>query len=123
MESEIFELALSMVGESLEQERENVLESMCAAAEQELMSRLKTGVLPEDAGESFIRAAAALGVSMYILTQCAAPVESFSAGSLSVKRRSGEGAQAAAFVLRRQAEMMLAGFIKDSGFDFRAVRG
>lgn len=123
LEREVFELAKGMLGQTPCPEREKSLENMCASAVDELEGRLRENVSMEDMKGSFVRAAATLGLSFYIGAGCLSETESFSAGSVSVKRRSASDTQAAALSLRRQAELMLTGYLTDSGFDFRAVRG
>ena len=123
LELEVFELAKGMLGQTPGPEREKSLEGMCACAVDELRGRLRESVAIEDMGGSFARAAATLALSFYIGAGCLSEAESFSAGSVSVKRRSASDAQTAAASLRRQAELMLTGYLTDSGFDFRAVRG
>lgn len=44
-------------------------------------------------------------------------------GSVTVSRRGSGSVRSSAASLRKQAETMLAGYLKDSGFDFRGVRG
>lgn len=123
LEREVFELAKGMLGQLSGPEGEKSLESMCAAAVDELKGRLRESVSVEDIEGSFVRAAATLALSLYIGAWSLSGVESFSAGSVSVKKKSASDSQAAALSLRRQAELMLMGYLTDSGFNFRAVRG
>lgn len=118
---EIYAKALSMLKEFPSQVEESRLRECCAAAEYELTDRLKEGISLESIHEQFVRGAGVLGLSMYV-GMSIDPVETASAGRVSVKRRGSSGAAASARSLRRQAELMLLGFIEKNDFDFRAVR-
>lgn len=122
LEREVFELAKVMLGGSAGAESDGIIESMCVAALDELRDRLREDVSAESLGGSFTRAAATLALSFYIGAGSFLGVESFSAGGLKIKRRNASDAQTAAASLRRQAELMLTGYLKDSGFDFRTVK-
>lgn len=123
LEREVFELAKGMLGRPSAPEGDGALEGMCAAAVDELKGRLKEGVSTESLEGSFARAAATLALSLYIEAGSLSGVESFSAGSVHVKRTGASASQTAALSLRRQAELMLMGYLVDGGFDFRAVKG
>ena len=63
-------------------------------------------------------AAGMLALSMYIAASGSGEVTAFKAGNLSVERRGGESA---ADSLRRQAELLLSGYMEDQGFAFRCI--
>ena len=63
-------------------------------------------------------AAGMLALSMYIAASGSGEVTAFKAGNLSVEMAGGESA---ADALRRQAEMLLSGYIEDRGFAFRCI--
>ena len=63
-------------------------------------------------------AAGMLALSMYIAASGAGGVTAFRAGNLSVEMAGGESA---ADTLRRQAELLLSGYIEDQGFAFRCI--
>ena len=63
-------------------------------------------------------AAGMLALSMYIAASGAGEVTAFKAGNLSVERAGGESA---ADALRRQAELLLSGYIEDQGFAFKCI--
>ena len=60
---------------------------------------------------------------MYIQLNGSDETSVFSAGNLSVSRRTPEQVNASAYTLRRQAESMLSAYLVDNGFDFRGVQG
>lgn len=123
LEQEVYEMAGVMLRQPVDGDGERALRGFCQAALDELGGRLRENVTPESIGGGFVRAAATLALSLYISAEAVSPAESFSAGSLSVRRRSSKSAAEAAVSLRRQAELMLTGYLRDSGFEFRAVRG
>lgn len=121
-EKAVFELAKVLVREPMDAGELAALESMCRAAEEELSTRLREELTAEDVGDRFTLAAATLGLSLYVGAGSGGQAESFTAGSMSLRRRSAGGTAEAAELLRRQAELMLAGSLIDGGFEFRAVR-
>lgn len=114
----IFEMAKVLVRSNLSESEESALKEMCAAAFHELSFRLRDDLSVDDIRDQFIRAAATLGLSLFVGVNADKAVK-FSAGSVNVEKRSGD---ASARSLRKQAELMLTGFLKDGGFAFRAVR-
>ena len=63
-------------------------------------------------------AAGMLALSMYIAASGSREVTAFKAGNLSVERARGESA---ADSLRRQAELLLGGYLEDQGFAFQCI--
>lgn len=94
------------------------METLCKAAAAQLLTRLKKGVDREDIHSQFVMAAGMLALSMYIAASGSGEVTAFKAGNLSVQRSGGESA---ADALRRQAELLLGGYIEDQGFAFMCV--
>ena len=119
---EVFEKAKLLWRGELSLKEEAVLREMSAAACLELLGRLKEGVSASEIREQLVRAAASLAVSMFIELDVGG-LDSYSAGGLSVKRRDIKFSQEAARSLRKQAELMLIGYLRERGFDFKAVRG
>ncbi|MEF9971339.1 MAG: hypothetical protein RSF77_02885 [Oscillospiraceae bacterium] len=119
--NEIFTKAKALMREELPAGTEGILREMCAAARDELSFRLKAGIGIADIHDSFVRAAGTLALSLYMGLEPEV-FESFSAGSISVKRQNRVSSGASVLALRRQAELMLMGYLEDQGFDFRAVR-
>lgn len=118
----VFEKAKLVYREELSPAAEAALFEMCAAACCEFLGRLREEVSLEGIYEDFVRSAAVLAVSLYIGLDCS-EVDSLSAGSLRLKRRGSNAGRQTAASLRSQAELMLTGYLKDTGFCFKAVRG
>lgn len=98
-----------------------LLGEMCEAAHFELGSRLREGVSVSDIYEQYIKAAGILAVSMFVGLR-PSEAESFTAGSVSMRLQSAREVCERARLLRTQAELMLAGYLKEQGFRFEAVR-
>lgn len=118
MTERIFELAkaLGHVGAG----DEDVLRELCVLAEQELSARLREGVSVEGCEAAFRVGAAWLALSGLCVGE--APVESFTAGGLTIKRGSGSPMEHSA-ALRGQSERVMAPYLKDGSFSFLGVRG
>lgn len=91
---------------------------LCGLAEQELTRRLKKGLTAESCGTAFRVAGAWLALSGYAAGDGGGLLK---AGDLTLDE--GMTAAQRAELLRRQAELLLAPFIKDEGFAFLGVRG
>lgn len=118
---EAFLKAKQLAREDISPENEAVLAEMCAASSAELSSRLKDGVSLDYIHDSFVRSAATLGLAMYLELDTT-QIQSFSAGSVRVSRRSPEQARSGAQALRSQAELMMIGYLNDPSFGFKAVK-
>ena len=97
-----------------------VLELMCAAAADEIESRLREGIAPADLGSSYVAAVGVLALSLYCAVSDPEKLKSFRAGDLSVSYGEGD---ADAERLRTLAERLLAGKLRERGFGFAGVRG
>ncbi len=117
----VFEKAKTVYREELTGTDESALFEMCLAARAELERRLNDGVDMTAIYDTFVRAAGVLAVSMFVALDCAG-AESFTAGSVTLKRGGSYGAKKAAASLRAQAELMLAGYLRDGAFCFGTVR-
>lgn len=115
-------LALAQKLGHVEERDMEVLETLCAAAEQELMGWLKEGVSPEDCGGAFPLAAAWLALAARAGSQ-ADGVERFTAGEVSVQLKGGQDAAARREALRLQARQVMGPYIRDGRFVFRGVPG
>jgi hypothetical protein len=115
----IVELAKSVASPS--ESEEALLETLCTAAEGELLTYLRPGVTAEDCQEAFCCAAALLAVSTLVACRESGGVEQFTVGEVSV--RSGGGSSARADALRQQALYMLLPYCADDGFAFLGVPG
>ncbi len=100
---------------------EVLLETLCRAAEAYWRGRLRQGVTAEDCGEAFPCAAAFTAAADLAAGQDGG-IESFTAGSVSVKG-GGESAARRAESLRRSAEERMAPFAEPGDFAFQGVRG
>ena len=118
-EQEIFDKALMFVRMELSESQKSLLREMCLCADDELTNRLKNDVSKELIKDQYIRAAGALAASLLLEGEGDKP-EAVSAGHISIRR--GKSSKSAADILRRQAELMLTGYIGDDGFAFRTVR-
>lgn len=101
---------------------EVLLETLCRAAEAYWRGRLRQGVTAEDCGEAFPCAAAFTAAADLAAGQDGG-IESFTAGSVSVKGGGGESAARRAESLRRSAEERMAPFAEPGDFAFQGVRG
>lgn len=116
---EIFTTAHTYAGQ-MSQEEQDALLVLCEAAENELKSRLKPNITPEDCLSSFIIAAALLALAdLSSAMSYNGGAESFTAGNVSVSMSSNKACEC----LRNQAEIMMAPYIKGRGFSFLGVRG
>ncbi len=111
-----------MVQGGVPEGQEETLREMCRAAQFELLGRLRGEVTADSIQGQFIRAAATLALSLYLGLEADGGISGFTAGSVRVERQRGADLRAGAESLRRQAELMLTGYLSDGGFSFRAVR-
>lgn len=118
MTQRIMELARTL-GQVSEGEEE-LLITLCGAAQKELAGSLRDGVTPRDCPEAFALAGAWLVLAGLKISRSAEGPESFTAGDVTV--RSG-GAENKAQLLRRQAKRILSGWTKDEQFAFYGVTG
>lgn len=109
-------LAAKMAGTA---EDDAVLGAMCDAAEEELVSRLRSGLSREALGTVFDTAAGVLALSMYCAVGEPMRLRSYRAGSVSAEYGGGADPES----LRAAAERMLAGALADRGFGVMGVRG
>lgn len=102
----------------LNEEQTAVLEALCTASTVSLTARLKEGLNPEDCKADFIAAASLFALASLNAVKDAGSLEQISAGDLTL-RKVGPS-DAASNVLRNQAELMIAPYLKDR-FSFRGV--
>lgn len=95
--------------------KENLLELVCQAAEQELSGQLKPGLTPEDCGGLFPLAAAWMALDTLEAGGGDGGVTSFTAGEVTIRREPGD--------TRRRARELLAPYLMEEGFGFMGVRG
>lgn len=116
---EVFKLAKAL-GRTAAADDETLL-TLCALAWEELLGRLREGVAAEDCTPALRMGSAWLALSMLCAGDCTGGTESFSAGALTIKRGSGKSALERAVALRRQAEQVMAPYLKDREFRFLGV--
>ena len=104
-----------------EQEDETLLKTLCRAAEEYWRGRLRPGVTAEACGEAFPCAAAFTAAAD--LAAAGSGIESFTAGSVSVRACGAAEEDRRAEALRRSAGKLMAPFAQPEDFVFRGVRG
>ena len=119
---EIYDCVESLLGYDITDQQVTIVRTVCEAAESELLKRIKQGVSIETIKPLFISAAGILALSMYMQLDGVEEITAFSAGNLSISKRTQEQISASAHALRKQAEAMLASYLIDNGFDFRGVQ-
>lgn len=112
---DILSTALVFAG-SLDEQQRSVLERLCAAADSDMALRLREDVTPEDCYDSYVCACAWMALSGLGSVRDGAGVESFTAGTLTVRKSTG-----ASNCLAMQAEVLMAPYVQSSGFRFRRV--
>ena len=115
---QVFAQAALLAGE-LDGRQTNLLRLLCGASASSLTARLREGLTPEDCKADFIAAASLLALAQLNGVDDDAQVEEFKAGDLTVKQGS-KNRDAASQCLQRQAELMIAPYLKD-GLSFRGV--
>ena len=121
---DVLDLALAFAGRALTEGEEGVLSLLCETAWDRWAGQLRDGVTVEDFGQVMAVAAAWTDLSAVAgaLEQSQPVPVSFTAGDLRVDRGSG-GMDACARSLGRQAEALMAPFVRDEAFAFWEVEG
>lgn len=117
LKEQVYAQAALLAGQ-LENQQADMLNVLCTAATASLTARLKDGLQPEDCKADFIAAASLFALAALNGVKDPGALEQFSAGDLTVKR--GSAADTASNVLRNQAELMIAPYLKDN-FSFVGV--
>ena len=120
MREEIQSLAEILTSPS-EEERE-LLKLLCAAAEREVLGRLRSENDWESCRETCLCAAAWLAAAGLLTGRAARAGESFTVGDVSISGDKGQLAERA-ICLRRQALELLRPYCADQNFAFRGVAG
>ena len=103
---------------------EQMLRSLCSAAEQSIKAKLRPGVTVDDCHDSFVCAAAWIAVSYLPEGAQMRQVQSFTVGEVSVTEAEAASVSGAAACLRTQAELLMAPYCASGGgFAFLGVRG
>ena len=105
--AQVFAQAAALAGE-LEGRQGDLLKLLCSAAASSLAARLKEGITVEDCREDFTTAASLYALAA--MNEAENGAEEFKAGDLTVKRG---GSDAASRCLQKQAELIIAPYLKD----------
>ena len=115
---QVYAQALLLAGQ-LEQRQSQLLQVLCSASVSSLTSRLRDGIAPEDCKADFIAAASLYALAALGDAEDTVSVEEFQAGDLSI-RKGSTARDTASRCLERQADMMIAPYLKDR-FSFMGV--
>ena len=114
---QIYAQALVMVG-SLSPEQDALLRVLCQAAKATLASRLRAGVTPEDCRADFVSAGSLFALAALNRVREGDAPDQITAGDLTIRKNAASDPASA--VLRNQAELMIAPYLKDR-FSFQGV--
>ena len=117
LKQQVYAQAALLAGQ-LEGNQSDILNALCSAATASLTARLREGLRPEDCKADFVAAASLFALAAMNRVKDGAQLEQVTAGDLTL-RKSGN-TDAASNVLRNQAELMIAPYLKDR-FCFRGV--
>ena len=110
LKEQVYAQAALLAGQ-LEAEQAHMLSVLCTASTASLAARLKDGLRPEDCKADFVAAASLFALAALNGVKDGATLEQISAGDLTI--RKGGNTDAASNVLRNQAELMIAPYLKD----------
>lgn len=113
VQEQVYAQAAALAGQQ-EQRQEELLRLLCSAAVTALEARLREGVSVDSCKADFVAAAALEALAS--LGEAGGELREFRAGDLTVKQGGGSAARC----LRRQAELMMAPYLRD-GFIFMGV--
>ena len=117
LKQQVYAQAALLAGQ-LEEEQSELLNTLCAAATASLTARLREGLRPEDCKADFIASASLYALAALNAVKDGDTLEQFTAGDLTIRKSAS--ADPASNVLRNQAELMIAPYLKDR-FCFRGV--
>lgn len=121
MVEEVWSLAVTL-GKVAESDQET-LRSLCDVVVQSMLARLKSGIRVEDCSSALVLGGAWLALGQLCMSECSEAVESFTAGSLTIRRSESMSPSQRCGALTAQAERLLAPYLSDKGFCFLGVRG
>lgn len=124
MTDDILTVARCFSDRTWSQAEEEVMVTLCQAAQVKWEARLREELTPEDCRGPFVTACAwsALGAMQSGLEAGSSfPVSAFSAGDLRVQRQAG--GDAAAKSLEAQAQALMEPYVQDGDFAFLEVMG
>ena len=117
LKDQVYAHAALLAGE-LDENQGNILQALCTAATVSLSARLREGLRPEDCRADFVAAASLYALAELNAVRDGAALEQITAGDLTLRKVAG--ADPASRVLRGQAQLMIAPYLKDN-FCFRGV--
>ena len=114
---QVYAQAALLAGQ-LEGNQPELLRALCTCAAASLTARLREGLRPEDCKADFVASASLFALAELNSVKDSESLEQITAGDLTIRRvNSGE---TASNVLRNQANLMIAPYLKDR-FCFRGV--
>lgn len=116
LNEQVYAQALLLAGE-LEENQLAILDALAGASTASLLARLREGLSVNDCRAAFVAAASLFALAAFNEVLAGTGVEQVVAGDLTVRRGS---ADTASRCLHRQAEMMIAPYLKDR-FSFVGV--
>ncbi len=114
---QVYAQAALLAGQ-LEGNQPELLRALCACATSSLSARLREGLLPEDCKADFVASASLFALAELNSVKDSDALEQITAGDLTVRKVSS--GDTASNVLRHQAQLMIAPYLKDR-FCFRGV--
>ena len=113
---QVYEQA-ALLAAPLDEKQEKLLMVLCEGVVSALRARLREGLTEEDCQQELVAAASLLALAALQEAEQSGTMAEFRAGDLTVKNRE---AGSATRCLRKQAELMMAPFLKDT-FAFQVV--
>lgn len=111
LKEQVFAQAMLLAGE-LDAQKTELLRVLCRVSTSSLAVQLKDGLTPDDCKADFIAAASLYALASLNSAEDTAALQEFKAGDLTVKQGGGSR-DAASRCLERQAEMIIAPYLKD----------
>ena len=117
LRDQVYAQALLLAGE-VDDHEGHILSTLCTAATASLSARLREGLRPEDCRADFVAAASLYALAELNAVKDGAAMEQITAGDLTMRKSAS--ADPASKVLRNQAQLVIAPYLKDT-FCFRGV--
>lgn len=114
---QVYAQAALLAGQ-LDGNQPELLQALCACATASLTARLREGLRPEDCKADFVASASLFALAALNSVKDGESLEQITAGDLTIRKSSNT--DPASNVLRNQAQLMIAPYLKDR-FCFRGV--
>ena len=114
---QVYAQAALLAGQ-LEENQPDLLRVLCTCATASLSARLREGLRPEDCKADFVASASLFALAELNSVKDGTTLEQITAGDLTI--RKANSGDTASNVLRNQAQLMIAPYLKDR-FCFRGV--